>query len=492
MVLPPALRDIYADQHPFVVIQKAAQVGISEYLINCVLWTADTGQGGRGNALYIMPTQGQVDDFSQARVDRAIGESPHLQQRLFPAPPGRPGPVRQRLKKVGDGYLYLRGADSRRQLSSVDADVVVLDEFDLMEEGVLELAEKRLGSSRLGWLRVASTPRLPEAGINNRFLHSDRHYYFLKCPGCGTAQRLEWDENVDKKRGLLVCRRRSCRKPLDLLATGRWEPEAPGNERIRGYHMSRLYSPFADIPKLIEESEVTTPAAVQEFRSAVLGETYVPAGGRLTVDVLDKCRRDYELPEGSKEATCMGVDVGTVLHVVIRQPLKGAPGHSRALYIREVGGFDDLSALVTRYNVQCAIVDGLPEERLSKEFAERHDDITAGVAYYDRAEPGYRREKKRGVFYYHINRTYCLEEMFASVLAGDTELPQSARHLGGRVKDGLGEYYREMLALNRVREQNAQGNWVDKFVDGGKADHYAHAETYCSIAVRWGQDFLLN
>ncbi len=166
MRLTPALRDLYADDHPFIVVQKAAQVFVSEYLINSALWAADSGQGGRGNALYVMPTQTQIDDFSQARFDKAIAESPHLQSRLFPPPPGRPGPARQRLKKVGQGYIYFRGADSRRQLSSIDADIVVLDEFDLMAEGVLALAQKRLASSRLGWLRVASTPRYPEAGVN--------------------------------------------------------------------------------------------------------------------------------------------------------------------------------------------------------------------------------------------------------------------------------------------------------------------------------------
>ena len=64
MRLIPALQALYQDTHPFIVIQKAAQVFISEYLVNVALWTADTGQGGRGNALYVMPTQTLVDDFS--------------------------------------------------------------------------------------------------------------------------------------------------------------------------------------------------------------------------------------------------------------------------------------------------------------------------------------------------------------------------------------------------------------------------------------------
>ena len=57
MRLPPALHEIYRDDHPFIVIQKAAQVFITEYLINVGLWVCETCQGDRGNALYVMPTQ---------------------------------------------------------------------------------------------------------------------------------------------------------------------------------------------------------------------------------------------------------------------------------------------------------------------------------------------------------------------------------------------------------------------------------------------------
>ena len=91
---------------PSWLSRRRRRSSASEFLINTALWTADTGQGGRGNALYVMPTQTQMDDFSQARFDKAIAESPYLQQRLYPAPPGRAGPLRLRLKRFGGGYVY--------------------------------------------------------------------------------------------------------------------------------------------------------------------------------------------------------------------------------------------------------------------------------------------------------------------------------------------------------------------------------------------------
>ncbi len=457
MRLVPALQELYEDRHPFIVIQKAAQVGISEYLINTALWVADTGQGGRGNALYVMPTQGHVDDFSQARFDKAIAESLYLQSRLFPPPPGRQGPARQRLKKVGLGYIYLRGADSRRQLTSVDADIVLLDEFDLMGEGVLELAQRRLASSSLGWLRVASTPRLPEAGINALFLQSDQRYYFLKCPACGLAQRLEWEHNVDQKRALVVCRRPRCSKPLNLWAPGHWEITCPGNSDIHGYHLNRLYSPMANIAQMIYESQATTPGALQEFHNSGLGESFVPPGGRLTLDVLDRCRRDYVMPDGWEKNTYMGVDVGTKLQVVIRQRLDD--DGTRALFIGEVDSFEELDGLMTRYHVSRCAVDALPEQRLAREFAKRWR-YESWVALYDRHEGGHQWDSHGEVSTVHINRIEALEEMFDRFHRGLAQLPRDARRLGGRVRDGVGEYYGQMTALTRDLRQNSAGNWV--------------------------------
>ena len=123
----PALADIARDDHPLVVIQKSAQVGATELLVNMTLWAADTGHAGRGHVLFLMPTQNMMEDFAQARFDQALQDNPYLRIRLQPEPPRRKGADSKRLKHLGPGYIYLRGADSRRQIASVDADLVILD-----------------------------------------------------------------------------------------------------------------------------------------------------------------------------------------------------------------------------------------------------------------------------------------------------------------------------------------------------------------------------
>jgi hypothetical protein len=134
-------------------------------------------------------------------------------------------------------------------------------------------------------------------------------------------------------------------------------------------------------------------------------------------------------------------------------------------------------------------VDALPEQRLAREFAKRWPS-ESWVALYDRREGGHHWDRSGEVATVHINRVEALEDMFDCFHKGLAELPRDARRLGGRVQHGVGEYYRQMTAIHRVLEQNAQGNWVARYLDHGKPDHYGHAETYCALALHWEEPSL--
>jgi len=483
----PALADIARDDHPFVAIQKSAQVGVSELLINRALHAADIGWGDRGNVIIFLPTQTQMDDVSQARIDPALQDNPYMRSRLQPEPPVRKGADNKRLKHFGLGYIHLRGADSRRQIASIPADLVILDEFDQMGDDVLDLARKRLSSSRRGRLIVASTPRIPETGINALMLQSDQRRYFLPCPGCRLEQDLRWPENVDLEQARVVCR--ACRAPMDVLANGRWIAQAPGNEAIHGYYLNRLYSPWAKIAEMTEASRATTPFAVQEFQNSDLGETFVPPGGGISVDVIDRCRREYALGDYAGQPCDMGIDVGLRYHVVIRQRLTdGERGENakvpRRLWFAGDVAYGELDDLVRRFNARSIVIDAHPELYAAGEFVKRHSP-RAWLAQYDRQLPGHDRSRGQNgePNRYHINRTQALDEMFQQFKDEAVELPRdNARALGGRSKHGLGDYYRQLIVPKRTLEPDGNGNLRARWVDAGRDDHYAHAELYAMLA----------
>lgn len=110
--------------------------------------------------------------------------------------------------------------------------------------------------------------------------------------------------------------------------------------------------------------------------------------------------------------------------------------------------------------------------------------LRPALAYYSRTDPGHSLGSVNRIRVCHLNRTESLEEMLHSFQTEAAELPRDARSLGGRVRDGLGEYYRQMMAPTRQLEENAAGNWVARYANNGKADHFAHAENYCRVAAK--------
>jgi hypothetical protein len=490
MQLTPALRDLYEDTHPFIVVQKGAQVGITEWMISGALWVADTGQGERGNSLYVMPTESLTRDLAAARVNRAIDESAYLTRRVREESQSRRVTDRLDLKALGEGYVHFKGSESHRQITSIGADAVFLDEFDLMDAGVLPLALQRIGSSRLGWIRIASTPRYPELGINRLYLEGDRRKYHLPCPRCGKLQKLDWPASIDFERMMLVCQHPSCRTPMDVWAEGRWIPEAPSNTRIRSYQLSRLYSPMANIERIVLEADATSLYEEQQFQNQVLGEIFVPKGGGLTLSDLDACRTDYQMSEYSGQACFMGVDIGGKIHNVVIRERTPHPKESsgRLWYAGEVSEPHELAQKMKEFNVVSCVIDGEPQGFLATQVY-RECPGRVSLAYYTRHQPGHETSPARDNLppALHINRTDALDELTFRFKSGAMPLPHNSRTIGRQDRSGMGDYYRHLLSIMRTMEEDSNGNWKAKWIHSGP-DHYAHAENYCMLAGTQYQD----
>lgn len=350
---------------------------------------------------------------------------------------------------------------------------------------VLALAQGRLGSSRDGWVRIASTPRYPGAGIHALFEQSDQRYYWLPCPHCHLAQRLTWEANVDQEHALLVCSR--CRQPLDLWAPGEWRAAAPGNAETRGYHVSRLYSPMANLPAMVRQSRQALSLHDQQaFQNEVLGEVHVPATGALSPDVLDRCRRTYRLDEYAGEVCDMGVDVsGAVLWVVVCGRPNSA-GERRLWGAGTVRDFADLAPLLQRFHVRRCVIDSRPESRAARAFAAEHRGIV-WLADYDRRQPGWeavKRTARNDVDCVHLNRTDALDEVAAGFRDQRLLLPANARDLGGPGRAGLGAFYAHQIAPVPVYEESPDGEFERRYKKTARPEDFAHAEVYCLYASK--------
>src|SRR5687768_1767678 len=160
-----ALGDLYDDDHPNKVIQKAAQLGLSEYLIILAVWALEYGARAWGsrktglNVGYYFPELTALRDFSKERFSALMSEHSHFSL-LFT------GYKDVGFKKAGDSFLYLRGGQSKGALFSVPLDLLILDEFDRILGTSVTLLNKRLRFSDVRRRVSVSTPTLPGMGIN--------------------------------------------------------------------------------------------------------------------------------------------------------------------------------------------------------------------------------------------------------------------------------------------------------------------------------------
>ncbi len=486
-----------------VVVFKASQLGVSEYLVSYALHAADER---KATVMYVFPTDGHVSDFSSARIGPAIEASPYLQSIVVEgaAAGGKRGADRVTLKRVRDRFVYFRGAQvdpkgNAKQLKSVDADVLVFDEEDEMDGRAVSIAEKRLGHSAIAEMRKASTPTYAGMGIHAEWLRSDRREWLVACGHCGEWQPITIDNIVVESDQLgrpvrwhgkdphpyplpqgegawAACRK--CGKMLDRAGRGEWVAERPEID-VAGFHMSKLISPGVKLIEIVKNLDTVDETKRKETVNQDLALPYTPRGGQMTDEVLDACRRDYAHGPIKDEATVMGVDVGRVMHVVIRGAVQPETGERPQRWAGEAESWERLEALAKLYNVTAVVIDALPETTKAREFQAKFKTGRVWLAYYVNQRTGTKREDPRewnwneGVV--NLDRTRTLDEMYAALVGKTHTLPANARD----VRD----YYAHLKAPVRVVEHGANGTPMAQYVEGSNPDHLAHAENYCTIAT---------
>jgi hypothetical protein len=356
----------------------------------------------------------------------------------------------------------------------VDAGLLILDEYDEMIQRHIPIMEKRLGHSRYKIKRKVSVPSYFEYGIHQQYLESDQHEYFLRCSHCGRWQTPDWSKNISPAPSRemavaipsevhLVCS--DCGARLDRGQRGEWRAQNTGALK-RGYHISKLMFTSTDLRALWIEFRDTRN--LQDFFNGNLGLPYAPEGGKLNDLSLLACCEDYKV---EKPMNCsMGVDVGRLLH--IRVSVKDG-NLKRAVLIGTRKNFEDLDQLMRQFDVQSCIVDGLPETREAKKFAERFPGRVY-LAYYQLEDPNKTFEFKKAERKVLINRSRAMDETGNRFIERAIRLPDKAKDIP--------DYFEQLKAPQKVKETDKNGNEVYKFVEGNKADHYFHAEVYDDIA----------
>ena len=464
------LVEIYEDQSPDITYMKSAQTGLTERMLTEALWLPDQYAE---NAIYFFPTGSTMGDMVQERIDEPLNNKQYLREvsgrakRIMGKQADKIG-----LKRMSKGFVYFRGSGSTTQITSVPGDIIFVDEIDRMPQENIPYFDKRLEHSSRKWQRWASTPTLPNFGIHKRFILTDQRHCFLKCPYCGEWQDLDFFKNVKYemlnerqcKDACLVCGK--CDKEMITWeCEHEWRVTNPDSNK-RGYYISKLYSPMADLKKMVESSKLTAEWEVQQFYNQDLGVPYEPKGGKLTDETLQACKRDYNL--GVKTGhNFMGVDVGKVLHVVIHNSEK------QIVYIDTVKDFEDLDKLMNEYDIKQCVVDALPETREVQKFVDRFRG-RVHMCYYS----GMKEVKENEWFRVdeqkiNTDRTLSLDMWTARFRNQEIYLPKN-------FEDKV-EFTDHMKSLIRVITENKAGIKRAEYVEMSP-DHFYHAGNYSNMA----------
>jgi len=285
-----------------VVLQKSAQVGGTEVLLNLCGFHMDQDPAP---ILVVQPSLELVDEWSKARLSTMIRDSPVLRDKVSD-PKSRDSGNRIREKRYPGGRITIGGANSARSLRGRPMRVVACDDVDGFpasagsEGDPVALARKRTTTfRRTRKIVLISTPTIKGLSrIEKAFARSDQRFFEVPCPRCGAFQRLKWggpdaafgvkweqtepdagDSTPAVVRAWYVCehcagewtdgeRRASIR-------WGQWRATKP-SRGIAGFHVSEIYSPWAsleDIAAAFLEAK-HDPTLLQVFVNTVLGETW--------------------------------------------------------------------------------------------------------------------------------------------------------------------------------------------------------------------------
>lgn len=476
-----------------VVVQKAAQRGLSEWMISLALYSCDVLHA---TVLYTFPTDTHVSDFSSARLGPAMEASPYLsslsERESFHRSTHRIAD-RVTLRRIRDRYIYFRGgrigkSGEAPQLKSIDADVVLGDEVDEMDARVPTIARKRLAHSQLRLQAWISTPTFAGVGINSMYEGSDKRQWNVRCPACKRTQVLGLDNLILEQEDSLPIRWFQengkaylgcvfCGKRLDPRQ-GFWVAEHPGRDII-GFYVNGFVSDTLDLDEVITELQSTDQTKRKECYNQVLGLPYVPTGARLTAEALRSLIRPYSLGLIPQEPVYVGIDVSDVYHVVVRAK---SPA-TREWILRDARIIQEEAELLhylKNLRIVCCVIDAQPAVSVSRRIRDL-DPRRMFLSYYDtsvlagKKAPAFVWKDSDGVV--TIDRTRVFDMLFDLFYQREAGLPRDFESIPG---------YASHLS-NLIRVQTVGSDYQPSvFYQALGPDHFAHAELYALAATHRG------
>jgi len=302
-----------------LVLLFSSQIGKSEMLLNTLLYAygVDPGPG-----MLVLPTLELAASVSTDRLASALKSCPSLK---VGSPKTRTTDDAVYHKRINGAALTMAGAQSPASLSSRPVRYLWCDEIDRWpsttpEGDPLALAKQRTVAFRRRKVVITSTPTTKGASrIEDFYERSDKRVFEQPCPRCGERFEIHWrhvrwetgntadahiehadyDEDGNRVRG---CGGRiEDRERADLAAAGVWRATAKSAERIRGYKVWAIVSPWITLKEMVDQFLVAKEKVdtLRAWINLTLGESWEAPTERVEPAPLLARREEYaaEVPD---------------------------------------------------------------------------------------------------------------------------------------------------------------------------------------------------
>jgi phage terminase large subunit GpA-like protein len=380
-----------------ITLVKCSRIGGSEFLNNCLAYTADARPMP---VLYILPSESAVNEEFAGRIRHIFT---HGSQRLRAHIPGGTWATTDQIS-LDTMSIYGAWASSAGTLIRRTCGVVVIDEEDNCDNAAGKLGNTRkVASERIttfgyrGKVVSATTPTTEDASAWRMYQQSDKRRFHVPCPHCGGYQVLmfpsvKWPEGATAddielddlaryecehcnepihhrqqrwmvERGVWVPECQHIAEPLDVddadavrraerHGPDRWLPlieGEPPRTRNRGYWLNCLISPWRTWSQTAAEflRSKSDPESLRVFKNSWLAEPWANAVESPDEKWLDAKAeaRTFEVPDESR-VILLSADVqGNYLWWLARA---WGPGRRSWLVGKGVvGTFEELYRLAT-------------------------------------------------------------------------------------------------------------------------------------------------
>lgn len=320
------LIDRYADPAVRkIVCQKSAQIGWTQAVIcNLIGYFVHIR---RTTSIAMFPKELAARNFDLEKLRPMVESTPVLGE-ILPVKK-RSADVKTLFKKYPGGFLKLVGSNSISDVKSTSARDLIVEEPDdcnlnLKGQGdAIALLAERGKSFRDGKMLIGGTPSIEDiSSIAAEMEMSDKNYWEVPCPDCGTYQRLVWKQVVwqksEKAKHPVLGRHQPETARYTCTACGSLWTNAQKNAAVQrgkpvatapfrgvvGLYVNELYSAFAEssLERLAEkyltahhEQEKGNAGDMIAFWNATLGLPYRYKGSTPEISDLKEKAQDYEL-----------------------------------------------------------------------------------------------------------------------------------------------------------------------------------------------------